>query len=255
MKILNINESILVQSGLEVESSEQLEKDFKSFLQQPIEYRNRYLQKNASGGLQGYSYMGQTDSKNQYPTDLLHSFVLSDAYGFSFFPNEFQDFCNNHWERLTTKIKNLEKKLLQELGFGSLCALYDEHISYLLSCNYYPAMGEVSDGQTSRLSAHEDISLFTTFVFGSRKGFSYSNEEVFLPLDSELEIVIFPGYFLETITKEKIKALKHRVELKDMLQERFSFAFFSIPAPKKNFFDFGLSITSEEYYDNYLSLF
>ena len=255
MEIVRVGESFFVKFKLPVESSEFLETSFRSFLEKPEQYRREFLQNNAPGKMEGYSYMGQTDSRNQSSKDLLHSFVLSDSYGFDFFPDEFQNFLDVQWEPLTSKVRELERKLLSYLGFTMFDGLYNEHIDYLLSCNYYPAVNNSKIDQDYGLFSHKDISLFTTFVFGNRKGFSYDYNGRFLPLDSVAEVIIFPGYFLEFISQGAIKALEHRVELTDQTKERFSFAFFSILAPKKDFSKLGISVVSEDYYESYLSLF
>lgn len=48
-----------------------IEKSFIEFIQQDDSYKNKFLQKHYTYGFDGYSYMGQEDSTNQYPHDLL----------------------------------------------------------------------------------------------------------------------------------------------------------------------------------------
>ena len=57
-------------------SSESIKKCFKDFLNRENDYKTNYLQKHFNYGFDGYSYMGQEDSSNQYDDDMLYSFVI-----------------------------------------------------------------------------------------------------------------------------------------------------------------------------------
>ena len=81
------------------------------FIQQKESYKLRYIQHQYEYGFDGYSYLGQTDSTNQYATDLLHSFVISDFIDSSKFPQEFNKFFSMEWAMLQEKIKILELEL------------------------------------------------------------------------------------------------------------------------------------------------
>ena len=114
----------------------------------------------------------------------------------------------------------------------------------------------MEDQSGLRLSKHVDVSLFTVFVYGASNGFTYEDEFGDLkPLHVSEHCVVFPGYLLEYITKGKYKALPHQVDLPQHHEERYSFAFFSIPKPKQEMVFNDLEFTSETYYKAYLELF
>ena len=248
----------LVKTELEAYSSELIKKNFSAFLEKPTDYKHKFLQSKLDTVFDGYSFLGQQDSLNQYDTDLLHSFVLSEFSPRSNFPNEFRDFFENEWNPLKKKIQEIERKIITALNIDGLLALYDAKIGHMVSCNYYPNTNNLSaENSKHRLSEHKDVSLFTVFVFGNSDGFSYKNKEWATIRLGEIDrIVMFPGYLLEVLTKGKIKAMKHEVEFdKNNAEERFSFAFFSVPKPNENLELESISITSEDYYKQYLSLF
>ncbi|NLJ92636.1 MAG: hypothetical protein GX324_06210 [Aeromonadales bacterium] len=75
-------------------------------------------------------------------------------------------------------------------------------------------------------------------------------------LGQQTQIVSFPGYLLEVITQGAVPALEHQVNLPaDRQQERFSFAFFSIPKPGSQLQFGSLSFSAEQYTQQYLSLY
>ncbi len=234
----------------------QLKKAFKSFLLEPETYRKEFLQTRYACAFDGYSYLGQKDSANQYDTDLLHSFVLSKFSARNTFPQEFQSFLNNDWDALMLKIKQIELAIIDQLNIPGLKEFYDKNIGHMVSCNYYPPVDLNQNTIETRLSKHVDVSLFTVFVFGAREGFSYENslnEKVNLRVTDN--IVFFPGYLLEFLTNGKYKALQHEVDFSGNNEERYSFAFFSIPKPLQTITCNDLQFTSESYYESYLSLF
>jgi hypothetical protein len=67
---------------------------YKEFISKDFTYKKTYLQKKYNYGFDGYSYLGQKDSSNQYAEDLLHSFVISEFSDPKTFPKEF-DACRN----------------------------------------------------------------------------------------------------------------------------------------------------------------
>lgn len=233
-----------------------LKTSFDQFLKQPEFYKKEYLQTHYSCGFDGYSYMGQKDSSNQYDTDLLHSFVLSEFSDKAHFPKEFREFLDGDWDDLILKIKAIELCLIETLNIKGLKSFYDKSIGHMVSSNYYPKLNTSSHDNALRLSQHIDVSLFTVFVFGVENGFSYQNiknkKEVLFAQD---KVVVFPGYLLEFLTKGKYKALEHQVDFTEVNKERFSFAFFSLPKPKQDLIFNDLKFTSESYFENYLSLF
>ena len=128
----------------------------------------------------------------------------------------------------------LELASIKKLNNSILEQLYkDDVIGYMMSCNYYPKPLKYSAfaKNNTRLSAHKDVSLFTTFPFGIANGLSFFNEEKNRVAVGEKNTIIqFSGYFLEFVSQHKIKALEHQVNLpKDLNTERYSFAIFSIP--------------------------
>ena len=70
---------------------------FKAFLEQPKDYKNTYRQSHFNCAFDGYSFLGQTDSLNQYSTDLLYSFVLSRFSSVDKFPKEFSKLFLYNW--------------------------------------------------------------------------------------------------------------------------------------------------------------
>ncbi|WP_298763848.1 2OG-Fe(II) oxygenase family protein [uncultured Polaribacter sp.] len=237
-----------------------IRKALASFVQKDRVYKNNYLQANYKKAFDGYSFIGQKDSLNQYDTDMLHSFVLSDFQEVEHFPKEFHPFLKNEWKPLIKRIKALELASIKKLNNSILEQLYkDDVIGYMMSCNYYPKPLKYSAfaKNNTRLSAHKDVSLFTTFPFGIANGLSFFNEEKNRVAVGEKNTIIqFSGYFLEFVSQHKIKALEHQVNLpKDLNTERYSFAIFSIPKPNISFWLGNKKIESNNYYKKYLSLF
>lgn len=228
----------------------------KAFVKQPKVYKKTFLQKAYNTVFDGYSYLGQTDSSNQYETDLLHSFVLSEFTKSTHFPEEFQSFLNTDWDILKAKIKALELEVVKTLNMPELERFYQANIGHMLSCNYYPELATSNNDSKYRLSKHTDVSLFTVFVFGITSGFGYSNslkEEKIL--NNTHKVVLFPGYLLEYLSNGKYKALEHQVNFEVKNEDRFSFAFFSILKPSLQFTFNQKQFSSESYYQQYLSLF
>ena len=238
-----------------------IKKALFDFIQKPFEYKSKYLQSNYKTAFDGYSYMGQKDSLNQYYTDMLHSFVLSDFQNFDDFPIEFKDFLYEEWEDLKKLVRKVELNLINQLNSPYLTELYNSNImGYMMSCNYYPKTeihNKTLHQNKTRLSAHTDVSMFTTFPFGLSNGFSFFDKhENLIKVGDKNNVLIFSGYFLEFITNNKVKALNHQVDLPETLEnERFSFAIFSLPKPESSFKLNGETITGKEYYKRYLGLF
>lgn len=232
-----------------------LKSSFEAFLKKPKESKEKFLQTHYNCGFDGYSFMGQRNSLNQYDTDLLHSFVLSEFSKKEQFPVEFQTFLNQEWNELVSKIKTIELELIDQLEIKGLRNFYDSSIGHMVSCNYYPKLNPVH-AEALRLSKHIDVSLFTVFVFGVSEGFSFQNcKNEKEALYSKDNIVIFPGFLLEVLSKGKYKALEHQVDFLDVNKERFSFAFFSLPRPNQKLKFQNLEFTSESYFQKYLALF
>lgn len=229
-----------------------------NFIAREKEYKSKYLQKNYNYGFDGYSFMGQKDSSNQYFSDLLHSFVISDFQEKDNFPKEFFPFFKKYWLELQTKIKNLELEIIIQLNYPGLEEFYLQNIGHMISCNYYPPQKEVFSMETKiRLSEHTDVSLFTIFPFGFDSDFYFENlEGEWINIPPTDDIIVFPGYLLECFTQKKWKALNHKVALSQSEEtERFSFAYFSLPYPKRKFLMAGEGQTSENYFKKYLELF
>mgnify|MGYP001552213800 CR=1 FL=1 len=113
---------------------------FSNFLKQSKAYKNSFLQCEFEYGFDGYSFMGQENSSNQYASDLLHSFVLSEFSQTKAFPVEFHWFLTKQWNPLISKIKSIELKLIEQLKIPGLKELYNESIGHMVSCNYYPKL-------------------------------------------------------------------------------------------------------------------
>lgn len=229
----------------------------KTFVNRPENYKKQYLQKEYKKVFDGYSYLGQPDSTNQYDTDLLHSFVLSEFTETQMFPIEFNGFLNSEWGDLVSEIRLIELELIKSLNIPGLENFYNDNIGHMLSCNYYPKVETVQkESTTVRLSHHKDVSLFTVFIYGTKAGFAYKDRlGKMSTLASHDKVVIFPGYLLEYLTKGKYKALEHHVDFSNTNEERFSFAYFSILKPSKLLTFEDRFFTSDDFYQNYLSLF
>lgn len=231
---------------------------FSCFLQKEAKYKNQYLQCNYKNAFDGYSFIGQKDSLNQYDYDMLHSFVLSDFHAIKEFPVEFQPFLINEWPKLISKVKEHELKIIEkyQLPFEELYK--EDKMGYMMSCNYYPKPKEIGirNNNQLRLSTHPDVSLFTTFPYGIKEGLSYFQNEETIELKEQTKTISFLGYFAEFFSNKKNFALEHQVELPtDFSSERFSFAVFSIPKPTSNFIINQKETSGKEYYDKYLSIF
>lgn len=248
-----------IKSELQCFDKNILKTDFQSFLNKQYNYKENYLQKKFDYGFDGYSYLGQKDSSNQYETDLLHSFVISDFCDKNLFPKEFKNFMNLEWEKLQFQIRNLELKIIQQLDVKGLEDFYTGNIGHMISCNFYPKTKDFSftAKDNIRLSEHTDVSLFTIFPFGFDSDFYYQNSKgEWIQIEATNNIVVFPGYLLEVFTKGKIKALNHCVKLpENRNSERFSFAYFSLPYPNRKFKMANKNYTSENYFEEYLNLF
>lgn len=229
------------------------------FLELPLSERMLYSQKKLGVAFDGYSYMGQTDSLNQYDKDLLHSFVLSDISSQENFPQPFQEYISQEFPQQLVYIRALEKKVLKALGFSEFNMFYDEHIKHMVSCNFYPELDLPNQKTNSlnRLSFHTDVSLFSVFLFGLESGFAYENSNGEKRIQHTInEVVLFPSYFMELLTNGKIKALSHGVILpENSMKERYSFAFFSMPKPNASIQFGSFRGSGQEYYEHYLNQF
>lgn len=236
-----------------------IQKGLLDFIEHDSAYKSQYLQKNYHYGFDGYSYMGQEDSTNQYATDLLHSFVISDFEKQENFPKEFNPFFKKDWMVLEAKIRELELEIIKELDYPGLLEFYQQHMGHMISCNYYPPTQPIDENLdvNTRLSEHTDVSLFTIFPFGFDSDFYFENEKgEWVNIAPTNDIIVFPGYLLECFTLGKWKALNHKVSLpKNRTKERFSFAYFSLPYPIRAFIMAQKEYTSERYFEQYLNLF
>ena len=248
-----------LKSDINSFTNENLKNGFELFLKQQSSYKEQFSQKKYNYGFDGYSFLGQEDSSNQYATDLLHSFVISDFRDANLFPKEFQHFFSLEWIALQKKIKELEISILKELQIPGLNKFYVENIGHMISCNYYPKteMYDFTAKNKTRLSAHTDVSLFTIFPFGFDRDFYYEDaNKNWVQIEATNKIVIFPGYLLELHSQGRIKALNHCVKMPEKRNtERFSFAYFSLPYPKHSFKIADQDFTSEQYFEKYLNLF
>ena len=230
---------------------------FKKFMSQNFSYRKQFTQRNYDYAFDGYSFLGQEDSTNQYAKDLLHSFVISEFHSINKFPVEFQYFLKNYWIELTTKLKKVEIEILKTIKIDNKKDILDFHnkyIGHMMSMNYYPSYINYKKNE-KRLSIHKDVSLLTVFPFGVSKGLTLINETgLETDIDATDKLIAFPGYLLECLTNGKIKGLNHFLKFNGIHNEkRFSYASFSIPRPCKSLPI--LNLSTKEYFDRYLSLF
>ena len=239
-------------------SDRSIKESFRQFLNQSDNYKNKFLQSNYNIAFDGYSFLGQTDSLNQYDTDMLYSFVISNFQPVEKFPKEFHSFLSTHWLELIEKVKEKELQIIEKQNIPIINLYQNDAIGYMMSCNYYPKPNnhKRTAKNNMRLSEHTDVSLYTTFPFGISKGFSYSDGHKQISLGNKEKTLVFNGYFSEFVTDGKVKALNHQVELPENLDsERFSFAIFSMPKPGCAFYIGNKKYSASDYYNKYLSLF
>lgn len=245
---------------LPLRSDIKIKNAFSKFLKKSFDYRSKFLQSSYEVAFDGYSFMGQKDSLNQYDSDMLHSFVLSDFQEIDQFPKEFHQFLSEEWPVVLSTVKKAELEWVKRMNQPELLEfLESKSMGYMMSCNYYPKTYKCSKVaiNNTRLSAHKDVSFLTTFPFGISEGLSYFDSEGHkVALGNEKEVFSFPGYFMEVASEYKISALNHQVDLPEKLdQERFSFALFSMPRPNSIVKIGNKELRSEDYYKEYLQLF
>ena len=262
MKSLNIIDNYIITQEKVFEST-LAQNCLADFVKKPFEYKQQYLQKNYGYGFDGYSFQGQKDSTNQAYDDMVDSFVISDIFPVSKYPQELHPIRGNNWVQLMRTIKSIEHKIITSLA-PNLSDFYENNICHMLSANYYPPIKEFAStaDHGMRLSAHTDVSLFTVFPFGVDEGLEYYSEKesCWKSLGKTDTIFAFPGFLAQLLTGGELKALQHRVKLpKDKRTERFSFAYFSIPLPEKTFEIIenkqSVLTSSEVYFKKYLALF
>ena len=228
---------------------------FRSFLANSKNYKKRFLQCYYPFAFDGYSFKGQEDSSNQSYDDLLDTFVFSDLRPIEKFPSAFHAYLNSSWKDTLAQIQTIEAGLINELQLD----IDPNNLAHMVSCNYYPPTINYKNParENTRLSSHPDVSLFTVFPFGVEEGFSYQNPNGdWIELAANNNWTIFPGYLLECLTNGEIKALNHKVELPtNRSDERFSFAYFSIPRQNTAWQVFDKKISAEGYFEKYLKLF
>ncbi len=219
-----------------------------SFLSRDETYKANFLQTKFDTLFEGYSYMGQEDSANQYAADRLFTYVISEFFEATRHATEFQPLLNEQ-SQFMPQIRALEKELLGALS-ADLLEFYSQHVSHSLSANFYPT----GEGEALRLTEHPDGSLLTVFPFGMDEEFQLQKPDgSWQVIERTDEIVCFSGYLMECLTD--IKSLNHKVEKKGSQSDRFSFAYFSIPTPGHSFKMKGVPTTTEAYFEKYLSLF
>lgn len=200
----------------------------KAFVGSDQTHRRKYLQERFGFAFDGYSYMGQTDSRNQGAADLLHSFVFSDFYAVHRYPPELRPYIETRWPVLTRVVREIESALLDELGLDLVTAQH-RRMAHMMSANYYPPVAPES--APVRLTEHPDASLVTVFPFGVDDDFEYQDPAGRWRRLPSSRAVAFAGHLLEWMSGGRAKALNHRVRLDQPRGERFSFALFSLPHP------------------------
>jgi len=221
---------------------------FKRFLSREEEYKRTFLQSKLNYAFDGYSFFGQEDSLNQGADDKVFTYVLSDFFEPSKQPQEFWPLLKAQVD-IIDQIAELEKELLDKIN-PQLHSFFENQIGHMLSANYYPP----NNLNGLRLTSHPDVSLITVFPFGMDEQFQFEMPEgSWQTIGKTDEVICFSGYLLECMTG--IKALNHKVEKDGDQDERFSFAYFSIPRPNQKLDLEKEKITSEVYFTRYLSLF
>jgi isopenicillin N synthase-like dioxygenase len=241
--------------NVEAFSSNNLVSAFKLFLNQPLDYRTQFLQTKYARAFDGYSFLGQENSFNQYSTDQLHSFVFSEFTKTEDFPKEFHSYLKTEFLEVKKAVTNLELEVLESFKDDDFLTIYKANFGHMISCNYYPKISDKTI--TERLSMHKDVSLFSMFPYGLDKGLAYkcTNNRV-EDLDFKSTIFGFKGFGAEFFLGDNLKGLNHKVNYSETENsERFSIAFFSMPKPNTIFTFRGKTYNSETFYTNYLNLF
>lgn len=231
MKRWNLDHG-LIMTDVAVLSAESMRRCMQNFMLRDGSYRRRFLQREYGFAFDGYSHYGQLDSTHQAADDLLHSFVFSDFYPKSAYPEEFHSFLHDEWSSLVRTLQRLELAILEALPADTVTD-YLTSFGHMMSANYYPPLANFDSSATgnTRLSAHPDVSLFTVFPFGMDGEFEYEDQSgQWQTVPASNNMIAFPGYLLQWLSNGAIKALNHRVRLgADKTQARYSFAVFSIP--------------------------
>lgn len=253
----------LVTSCAALDSSE-LQAAFRSFICRDRDDQLRFLQNEYGYAYDGFSYYGQSDSSHQAEDDLISTFVLSEFYPVARYPVEFHDFLNGSWKKVKQAVRSLELDLLTQLDLPGLLGFYHQNAGHMVSNNYYPPLQQFTTtaAGNTRLSAHPDASLFTVFPFGIDQELELEmagedGEPEWQSVDASESVLLYPGYLMEMWTHGSIKAMNHRVRLSNnRAAERFTFSFFSLPFPQREFDMPGRGLmTSEGYFDAYGALF
>ena len=253
----------LVASFAALDRSELLDA-YRTFIDRSRDYQLRFLQKRYGYAYDGFSFYGQTDSSHQAEDDLISTFVVSEFYPIDRYPEEFQGFLKGGWKKVAETVRSLETDLLKQLDIPGLLDFYHKNAGHMVSNNYYPPQQQFTStaAGNTRLSAHPDASLFTVFPFGIDDELELqltgeNGEPVWQPVDAADSILLYPGYLMEMWTQGAIKAMNHRVRLSaNSAAERFTFSFFSLPFPLREFEMPGRGLmTSEAYFDAYGALF
>lgn len=268
--MIESRDAVLLKSqGYLVTSCPALDRDpllqaFRLFLAREPGYRRGFLQKNYGYAYDGYSYLGQSDSSHQAEDDLVSTMVLSQFTPRDRFPAEFHSFLDVGWREALQTVRRIEIALLERLNLPGLLDFYHRHAGHMLSSNHYPpvrASTSPAAGHT-RLSAHPDASLFTLFPFGNDAELelevgAQEGAPAWRSVDAAGSILLYPGYLMEMWTQGEIRAKNHRVRLgSNSGTERFTFSFFSLPFPRREFVMPGRDrMSSEAYFQAYDDLF
>ena len=220
---------------------------FAQFLQRPFQERLRFTQKAFDNTYDGYSYPRQKDSYNQGDLDELHSFVVTPIAKKRVLPEEMNFLKLPFWQTLHATVQDIEQNLINLLEVDVTGSLLP-----MLSCNYYPAKNKKWPG----LEAHPDISLFTHFPFGSDGYTEYQLADgSWLKFPKTNQWLVFTGYFIEWLSRGRIKALNHRVGTLPAHLPRYTFAWFTIPSPQSRWEIGEKELTGTAYHQAYLDLF
>ena len=197
--------------------------------------------------------MGQEDSTNQYPHDLLHSFVFSEFHSTNKYPKEFHHYLKHSFKNTIKLVRHIEEKVIDTLQLEKnipIKKFHSKYISHMASSNFYPKRGNINE--STRLSEHKDVSLFSIFPFGIKEGLVLQSPQgKWQEIAPTNKIIGFYGYLIECVSNNEIIATNHKV-ISSKNDARSTAVFFSIP--KKSFLPL-LDCHSSEYYEKYLRLF
>lgn len=256
----------VVNHGIEKELLQMIKDATKSFLDLPLEEKNKYAK--SPNDIQGYG----------------HSFVVSeeqkldwqDDFGLIVFPQKFRRY--EYWpttpevfkdivEKYSSEIRRIGKELIDSISInmgldkGAFLDLHGD-LNQTMKVNYYPPCAKPD--QVIGFSPHSDITTITVlFQEEDVSGLQLRHNNQWVPVEPiPGALVVNVGDILEIWSNGKYKSIEHRA-VTNKNKERTSFASFFYPPdnlgiePLDNMIDYqgGLRMYRKVTYGEYLREF